>query len=322
MTARTTAATKIREEFMPMRSCAPDPKHPMVFPGYMSPKYDGIRLCKWEGNVYTKSKKRLKNNMIHEWVMANIPDRLDFEIVVGDPASNETYANTYKLCSTIKATGPFKLYVLDYIDQGVEVSVRMQRLQHLLATLPDDVLQYIVVAPQTYITDQEGYDNAHAANLDAGFEGSIYKPSRGWYKFGKCTPLEYNQFKLKPEEDRDCEILGITEAMFNGNEAFTNEMGHTARSSHQENKVGKGMCGGFPARDVETGVVFDLAPGKMTHAQRIEAWLNKEKYFPGCGIFAKYRTQVYGTIDKPRQNRWYSWRDSADTDNVKVASDD
>ena len=115
--------------------------------------------------------------------------------------------------------------------------------------------------------------------------------------------------KLKPHEDTEFEVTGFYEAMENLNEAFTNELGETARSSHQENKVGKGMLGGFYGKLLTTGQEIKVAPGKLKHAERIAIWNNQAAYL---GKIAKQRSFPIGVLNLPRHGRWIGWRDDTD----------
>jgi ATP-dependent DNA ligase len=127
------------------------------------------------------------------------------------------------------------------------------------------------------------------------------------YKYGRSTPKSQDLVKLKPFQDSEAIVLGVYEAMFNGNEAVTNALGHTERSTHKENLSGKGMLGGFHVRDLHTGVEFDCAPGKSSHAERTEWWNSKP-----VGKILKYRFLPVGIKDKPRHCRFIGWRDMRD----------
>ena len=79
--------------------------------------------------------------------------------------------------------------------------------------------------------------------------------------------------KVKRFEDGEAGILAVEEQMHNGNEATTNELGRTQRSSHKENKVPMGTLGALVCKDVETGIQFNIGTG-FTDEVRQQLWLS------------------------------------------------
>ena len=93
------------------------------------------------------------------------------------------------------------------------------------------------------------------------------------------------------------------------NEKFTNELGYAERSSHQENKVGSGLAGGFNLMDIHTGEEFDCSMGSFSHAERRWIWENRDS-MPGKIVV--YRSFSYGVKEKPRFPRAKGFRDPID----------
>ena len=115
--------------------------------------------------------------------------------------------------------------------------------------------------------------------------------------------------RAKPQSDKEAYVIGLVEAMENLNEAKINELGHSERSSHKENKVGKGMVGMLQCKDLTTGMLIDVGAGKMTHPEREYYWNNPEEII---GKYIKYKSMDVGVKDKPRFARYMSIR--AETD--------
>ena len=113
--------------------------------------------------------------------------------------------------------------------------------------------------------------------------------------------------KVKPLVDVEFEVLDILEGMTNTNEAFTNELGYTARSKLQEGLVPNGMLGKFVCQS--EGETFYVAPGKFSHEERREIWKNREAYL---GKMVKVRYMGYGIDRVPRQPRALGWRSDVD----------
>ena len=68
-----------------------------------------------------------------------------------------------------------------------------------------------------------------------GGEGLILRNPDGMYKYGRSTPKEQLSIKLKFFEQDEFEVVGFEERYTNTNEATTNELGYTSRSSHKSN---------------------------------------------------------------------------------------
>lgn len=309
-------------KFRPMRSVAPDKLSDVQWPKYASVKIDGIRACKPIDETVSKSGKPLPNKFFMAWMAQNAPSGIDCEVVVGDPANgDETYRNTFSGIMSIEGQPDFNIYIFDLCHKtGPESGYCNDRLSTLELmfghTLWKDHAYFTEVAPRTFLVkqfllnSQEELDAFYAQALEDGYEGVILRDPAGFYKYGKCTAREQYQFKIKPEHDAEAEILYAYEAEENLNTAFTNEVGETKRSSHQENKVGKGMLGGYHVRDLATGMVFDCGAGKLTHAERVARWLTKDT---APGKFIKYRSMSYGVHEAPRHPRFISDFNPTDT---------
>lgn len=301
--------------FKPMRSVAPDPKFPIRFPMLGSYKLDGIRLCRYNNRLLTKSGKQLPNTHARNWLLAHIPEGVDFEIIVGPPNLETTYNTTYRGVMTIAGEPDFTIYCFDLCDAegpaggfAHERSVKLrERLAEVSAAFPGRV----EIVEQRWLHTQEELDAFYEEALEAGYEGIVIKDPSGFYKYGKCTAKEGIQFKIKPEDDAEAIVTGFYEAEENQNVQFINELGESKRSSHQANKVGKGTLGGFFAKDVATGRDIRVPCGKMKHDERQHVWNNQQDYMHHPFT---YRSMGYGELNLPRQPRWYRWRHVADTE--------
>lgn len=304
--------------FKPMRSIAPSVKYPIAYPKLMSRKYDGIRCCIYGGRALTKSGKPINNNHIRTWLEANIPDGVDGELISGPPDIESCYGTTFSAVQTIKGTPEFSFYVFD-ICTNLKDGAQERKSQ--LKVMCNGLDKRVIFVEQTMVHNDAQMQALYEKYISEGYEGAVLVKPDGKYLYGRGTPVTQTQLKLKPEEDFEAEILGAYEAEFNGNEAFTNEVGETKRSSHAENKTGKGMVGGYHVRDVLTNEVFKVGAGRMKHPERIAEWEailanpNHRK-----GEFLKYRAMTYGTMTNgaARQGRWIGWRDKTDMEPVEA----
>jgi DNA ligase-1 len=274
----------------------------LSFPKLVSTKLDGIRCVTRYGDALTRSLKCIPNSHIRER-LAPYPG-LDGEIISGLPNDPKVYSNTYSAVMTEVGAPQFVFYVFDLTDchQGISFSERYKMLQQ--RQFPS----WIQVLPQVEVTSREQLMAEYARHLEDGYEGAIIRNPNSTYKYGRATAKSQDMLKVKPFADREAVITGLFEAMHNANEAFTDELGRTVRSSHKENLEGLGMLGGFHARDTETGVEFDCAPGVLTHAERKQIWDAQA----AVGKTLVYRSLLIGVKDKPRHPRFKGWRDKID----------
>lgn len=177
-------------------------------------------------------------------------------------------------------------------------------------------LENVRVLPYVLIENAEQAQAFIDECLNEGYEGAIFRDPKAKHKHGRATAKANDFWRFKPASVKDCIITGFEEAMQNNNEATTNALGRTERSSHQENKVGKGMIGTFLARDVKTGEPIRLGPGSSTHAQRVE-WFNNPSEIVGWA--AEYISLDTGVKDAPRQARFFRRREKTDMPAAEAA---
>lgn len=272
----------------------------VVFPKLASVKLDGIRCVTKFGGALTRSLKPVPNQHIRD-MLAPYQD-LDGEIIVGEPTAPDCYRTTNSAVMSHDGEPQFVFYVFDCLQNPTNpFSRRFSDLQ--MRNLPN----FIKVLPQVYVDSQERLDELYAHYLEQGYEGAILRNEKAVYKYGRETAKSQNMLKMKPYADSEAVILSAYEAMENLNEAFTNELGQTERSTHAENKTGKGMVGGFIVRDIKSGIEFNCSAGKLNHEERTELW-GKDL----TGKIFKYRSMSYGVKDKPRFPRFIGWRSTLD----------
>ena len=272
---------------------------PVTFPKLASIKLDGIRVVTKFGGALTRSLKPVPNLHIRE--MLSKYQNLDGEVIVGSASAPDCYRATNSAVMSHEGEPEFTFYAFDDLSGGGTYKERLARLR--ARDLPD----FIKVLDQTLIESQAQLDAYYSDSLERGFEGAILRNLDAEYKYGRSTAKSQDMLKMKPFQDSEAVILSAYEALENQNEAFTNELGQTERSTHAEHKVGKGMLGGFVVKDLKTGIQFNCAPGKLTHAERTELFGQ-----PLEGKILKYRSMSYGVKDAPRFPRFIGWRSTLD----------
>lgn len=292
----------------------------LTYPLIGMTKYDGVYGLVREGKLLGRSLKAMGNKPITERL-----SREEYEGFVGELCYGKAL-NTQDLCRlTTSHTSShnkewvdgFTWVLFDYCHPDVihlPYIERLEALQEVISSLGYNGTDGIWVAPYRLYREPHEVLHAYDCNLELGYEGLILRQPDGAWKNGRSTLKQQLFLRMKPQSDAEFVISGVVEAMQNNNEAKINELGHTERSSHQENKVGKGMIGAFLGIDLTSGKAITVGAGKLTHEERIQAFLN-----PPIGSIGKYRSMTSGVKDLPRFPRFYSYRNLSDLDDTLVS---
>jgi len=291
----------------PLLSAVFDPNL-AVWPMLASTKLDGIRALVRDGVVLSRSLKPIPSTHVQSMFGHRQYEGLDGELIVGPANAPDCYLSTFSGVMGKDAKTNVRFHVFDdvenaeapFVTRTIDLANRLARHDnHLLVYVqqhPVDSLKCALALYETWV--------------DQGYEGMMLRSYGGAYKMGRSTVREGILLKHKPLMDSDAEVVSVYEQMHNGNEATVDELGHTKRSSHQENKVGKGTLGGFVARDTQTGVEFNVGIFVgVTDDTRKWMWDNRETL---VGKTFKYTSLSIGVKDRPRHPRWTGWRDSVD----------
>ena len=247
---------------------------------------------------------------------------LDGEMTLGPlPNSSE------RLCSlTTGAMGKFKgvserpnlhWWLFDYLTEDtlkLSYEDRYNALQERLATIRHPHLH---IVPSTVCTCPAELNDAIARNAEAGFEGTIIRNPRSLYKPGRSTK-EGQLWRVKPWSDFEILVTGITEGQMNNNEALTNTLGRTERSSAKAGMIPNGQVGsiqGTLLKDFHDpitgkllfakGLLVTAGSGEMSVVEATDYFANPHKLI---GHVAKIKTMTHGVKDLPRFPTFVSLR--------------
>jgi DNA ligase-1 len=277
----------------------------MNYPVACSPKLDGIRGVITDKGVMSNSLKPLGNAFMQEKLKDPALLGLDGELVVGLPYNDLTLPDDDVFNRTSgnirRSSGEpdFKFYVFDdftstdqtYQDRWI------QNIPSLVFTNP-----YVEVLEQFIADDVDEALSYEQQCLDQGYEGMMVRDLNGVYKEGRCTVKEQIIIKRKPLAQSEGTIVGVVEQMKNNNEKAVNELGNSFRTSHKDNKEGKGTLGAVTLLDpLWGGKTFNcgtIIGGTAEWRQKM--WDNPELLI---GNIMTYVYQEVGSIDKPRQPR-------------------
>ena len=281
------------------------------FPVLVSKKLDGVRASVQGGRLLSRSLKPIPNENVQA-MFKGLPEGLDGELIFGDPCSPSAYRDTVSIVmSDDKPADGIKLHVFDKFEDKI-FSVRIRHAEQAV-NQADGCWFPVVFVQHTLINSIEELDQFEADALAEGNEGVMIRSLDGPYKQGRSSEREGYLLKLKRFEDCEAVVLGTYELMHNDNEAFTNELGRTARSSAKDGKVGMDSLGGFTVRglgDPYDGVEFDVANGTgMTQLLRKQLWADRESL---VGRIMKVKYFPTGGKDRPRHPLWLGWRDERD----------
>ena len=279
----------------------PSPNQTITWPKYASPKLDGIRAIVQNGKLVSRSLKLIPNQTIRELIQAC--EGLDGELIYGDARAHDVYNLTYRKVMTKDGDAEgITFYAFDLQRLGYAYQTRLHDLHQM--SLPS----IVKVLPQMLVNSDIGLEAYYKEVLEQGYEGTILRNPDAMYKQGRSTAASQDMLKMKPFEDSEAVVLDFYEAMENQNTTFTNELGRTDRSTDASGLVPKGMLGGFVVRILNgkfKGVETNIAPGKLTHAERIYIWNNQSRYM---NKILTFRHMPHGSMDAPRHARFYRWR--------------
>lgn len=270
------------------------------YPVLASPKLDGVRAIVKDGVVLSRSLKRIPNE--HVQTLYKKLEGFDGELIVGPPTSKTCYTDTVSGVMSKDGEPPVTFYVFDHIGQPsssyvVRTAVFTGRIQTNWFAMH-----------QTVIDDEVGLLEFERKMLEQGHEGLILRDPEGRYKFGRSTAKEGLLLKLKRFVDAEFKVVGFEERMHNGNEATTNELGRTKRSSHKENKTGRGDLGALIVERAD-GLRFNVGTG-FDDDLRATIWAQRDKYL---GKLAKVKYFAIGMKDAPRHPVFLGFRSEIDT---------
>jgi DNA ligase-1 len=299
------------------------------FPVWAQPKIDGLRALNMDGTLTARTMKKHRN--YHTTAFFSKPEYIGFD---GELAAElETHPDLCRITSSAcgSAEGePFVLWhVFDFVTEETRYWPYSKRYSHLRMELNKRQNQglcgHLRLLPITVCNNQEELDAAHAKHMEQGYEGTCFYGPDVTHKEGKSSPTHNGVLRIKDFIDAEAIVLDFEEGDTNNNEAQTNELGRTFRSSHKANKTPNGMIGRLLCKSLVD--VFDLhddklllipkdsefivSPGKMSHKDRLDFFANPEKILQKI---IKHKFFPKGIKDKPRFSNYQCIRSSEDMD--------
>lgn len=265
----------------------------LSYPTWASPKYDGFRcVINSLGEPMSRNMKPIPNAYVFGKIKEMQLPQFDGELLTYTNDKVDDFNTVQSKLSSRSGMPDFRYMVFDYWAKPSTV----YRERNLVVLDWCTVRGNRRVEPvnQVKIHNEEELLEYEAQCLSQGWEGVMVRDPDASYKFGRSTVKEGILLKLKRFFDAEAVVVEAHELMHNANEATTNELGYTERSSHKANMQGMDTLGKFTVRwgDVE----FDVGTG-FSASQRAEYWQDDSRMV-GRSLTFKY--QSLGPSGKPR----------------------
>jgi len=259
----------------------------LKYPLYATPKLDGIRCMKVNGEIVSRTFKPIPNNYIRETLKSILPEGADGEICLG---SDMSFSAVSSAVMREEGKPDFIYYMFDlYSDKPYLYRMKIMALLSFPTMCVDMLLPVEINNYGELLKFEERC-------LKRGYEGIMVRTGDSPYKFGRSTRKEGYLLKIKRFTDSEAKIIGFTERMHNANEAKKDAFGRTERSSHAENMEPMDTLGALQVRDIKSGIEFEVGTG-FDDATRKTIWESQGYYI---GKIIKYKSQKSGEKDKPR----------------------
>lgn len=273
------------------------------FPVKASVKLDGIRcltlppdgaypgqLCR----AVSRTLKPIQNVYIRELLERNLPPGFDGELMLSDWTA--PYNDLQSAIMSRKGTPDFHYCVFDFVedDDWLEAPFheRYQAVETEVGRLSQvHGLKWLWRLRQTDVYDADTLQNFLEMSVDSGYEGVMIRDPEGIYKQGRSTVRDRILLKIKLWDDEEATIVAVEEQMHNENQADTDELGHTKRSSAQEGLVPAGTLGSLCCM-FEDETIFNVGTG-FDAETRARLWARRDR-LPGKTVKIKYQPDPGG----------------------------
>lgn len=278
----------------------------LSYPLGASIKLDGIRCLRVNGQTLSRSFKPIPNKYIQAQ-MANLPDGLDGELVTyNEDGSVRTFSEVQGDIMSQDGEPNFRFEIFDYVSTSLDKAYKDRLIDLQSLSLPS----FCTLVLPTICNNEAELLAYEVQAIGDGHEGIMTRNLQGGYKCGRATFKSQDLIKIKRFVDSEAEIIGFEEKLHNANEAETDELGHTKRSSAKAGLVPAGTLGTLRVRDVHDGREFGIGTGKgLNDELKKEIWDNQSKFL---GKIVKYQYQEVGTKDNPRIPSFQGFRDPRD----------
>lgn len=273
----------------------------LKYPILASPKIDGLRAIVKDGQLLSRTLKRIPNMELQERA-SDLPDGLDGELVLGIPTGPGVFNRTQSgLMSYDGDLTGLTYIVFDLWDKHEEPYHARNSILRNLRIPP-----WCMHLEQTFIENVTQLETYEQQVVDLGYEGVMLRTPNSLYKYGRSTFNESYLIKLKRFADSEAEVIGYEPLFENQNAKEYNEVGYSKRSSAQGGLVEVERLGALRVRQDIGGTVQEFGIGSgFTLAERVDLWRERDALI---GKQVRYKYLPYGQKDKPRHPTFLGFR--------------
>lgn len=284
------------------------------YPVIVMPKIDGVRALNRDFQLVGRSLKPIRNNYTRQRFSQTWMDGFDGELAAEFSTHPDLCRLTTSATSTIDNCPDVRWHIFDIVSPTIKdlpYAERLQRAGQIIRYARENDLPFshdVSLVPSKVVYCEQELLDVEAQYLEEGYEGIILRDPTGAYKYGRSTVKEGGYLRIKRFVLAEAVVTGIVEGNRNDNPALTNELGHTYRTTHQENMVGNGMVGSLECTVRNTvvewgkqvlvaGQEITVSPGCLTHSQRTYFFENPNEI---VGQKVMFKFFPIGMKDKPR----------------------
>lgn len=299
----------------------------LEYPVWEQPKIDGVRAMNLQGTLTGRSLDPHKGFGITDYFSKPEFVGLDGEMTLGNVPNC-----TDRLCSlTTGAMGRFKgvtempdihFWVFDMVNEATMELTYERRYFRLLLAVQEMSHPRVHLVPYSVCHNRAEVNAAIARNLAAGYEGTVFRNPRAKAKPGRPSKGKQELVRVKPWSDTEMRVTGLTEGNSNENEAKTNTLGRTERSSAQAGQVPNGEIGSIQGTMLAdfhcptTGnllfakdLPITISSGKLTVKEAAHYLANPHEI---VGHVVRFQHMTHGVKDLPRFGGYISHRTPQD----------
>lgn len=240
---------------------------------YMSEKLDGIRCVVFGGVGYSRSLKPIPNASIQAYFKrhADFFEGMDGELIVGNKNAPDVFNQSTSGVMRHDGEPDFTFWVFDKYHP---TETWLARYAYVKNKLKDSPIDRVVLLEHFPVEDMFNIDEFERDMLAQGAEGVMLRDSDAKYKCGRSGTKNPELQKVKRFVDNEFLVIGFEPKYTNTNEAKTNELGRTARSTAKDGMVALDTMGSLILR-TSKGDTFSCGSG-MTDAIREDLWERRE----------------------------------------------
>lgn len=297
----------------------------MKFPCYLLPKIDGSYTFIQNSLLYARSLKHHENKYVTQQYSNPLFEGLRGELIAGDdPTAKDLCRNSSKSLRTIEGEPETSLWCFDYVTPDtVDLTwfERQELLRAKVSKLRSDGWSSIHCIQYTKINNLEEYKAARNYYMSIGYEGVVIRNPDSKHKEGRSSEVKADLWRWKPWASAEIKVTKLGEEQKNNNEAKTNELGHTKRSTHKDNLEGKNTLGYIvgtllaPLKDFAgvvvavAGTELTIATGSLTEKECKYYWDNPNEMMD---MIVEFEYCSFGLKEKPRFAQFKKIRSSVD----------